>query len=330
MICENCGLRNPDGFKFCPRCGAVLDKPVKIDRSKIRGPGEAIAKAIKARGSTDEIVTTSWIWVMIIVYLASYVASLAIGLSIVHDVLQQDPSTFSREQVFDEMRTDLWALALLSGMFYSIASILAYLLVRRLNRHFTRDTELRAAALSLITSAASSPELSQRVENELAAMNRTDNLIASTEKRRRPILWSLAVAAPLMVSALQWALIFTSDSYSEYQRTSALFAVASLLSYLPLFDLSYFLGKSIYDHHSRWMDFAGQTTAAMNKLGLKMTEPLLDKSLLRRPYGLYVLVTIVTLGFFMFYWWHTLIQDPNYHFKAQWYFEDCLIKSIRD
>ena len=330
MICGKCGLASPEGFRFCPKCGASLERPVKVDRGKIKGPKEAIFKAIQARDSTDEVVTRTWILVLIIVYLTSIIAAVAIGFSIASDILRQDPSNFSRELMFDKLKDDVWATALLSGMFYALAFVLAYMLVSRLNRHYARDRQLRSSILSFLKAAAYSPEIKQMIEFDLTEMNQIDDRINSTEKRRNPIIWALAVAAPLMISILQWVVLFKSEGYHEYQESSALFVLAQLLAYVPLFYLSFLLGKSIYNHDSHWTSFAHQANAAMTKLGFPEKKSYWDRPLQYRSYGLYAVVTVVSLGLFMFYWWYTLVEDPNNHLKAQWDFEDSLIESIRD
>jgi hypothetical protein len=328
LICENCGLENPEGYKFCPRCGAVTQKRVKVDMKEIRVPREELIKVIHARASSDEIVTPLWIYIMIIVYLASIVASVAIGFSIAGDILRQDPSSFSRELMFEDLKDELWLPSLLSVIFYAFASALAFLLVSRLNKHFERDMNMRRGLLSFITSAASTPDLKKVIETDLGMMNQTDDLINSTEKRRKPIVWALVVAAPLMVSILQWAVIFNGESYHEYQRTSILFFLLQLVAYIPLFDLSVYLGKSIYDHHNHWMEFTQQAAAAAQKLGFKEGRSYWARPMPTRSYALYVFVTIISAGIFMFYWWYTLIQEPNHHFKTQWDFEDIFVESI--
>ena len=330
MICGNCGLDSPERFKFCPRCGAVLEKRVKVDRSRIKAPKEAIFKAIQARDSTDEVVTRTWILVLIIVYLTSIIAAVAIGFSIASDILRQDPSNFSRELMFDELKDEVWVPSLLSGMFYAFAFVLAYILVSRLNKHYARDRQLRSSMLSFLKSAAYSPEIEQMIEFDLAGMNQIDDQINSSEKRRNPIIWALAVAAPLMVSVLQWVVLFNSESYHEYQKSSALFLQGQLVAYAPLFYVSFVLGKSIYDHDSHWTNFAHQANAAITKLGFPEKKSYWGRPLLNRSYGLYAVVTVISLGLFMFYWWYALVEDPNHHLKAQWDFEDSLIESIRD
>ncbi|HJX04378.1 MAG TPA: zinc ribbon domain-containing protein [Thermoplasmata archaeon] len=330
MICENCGLENPEGYKFCPRCGAVTQKRVKVDMKKIRLPREALIKIIQTRASSDEIVTPLWIYLMIVVYLASIVASVAIGFSIAGDILREDPSSFSRELMFEDLKDELWLPSLLSVIFYVFASSLAFLLISRLNKHFERDKNMRRGLLTFVTSAASTPDLKKAVEIDLDMMSQTDDLINSTEKRRTPIVWALVVAAPLMVSILQWAFIFNGESYQEYQRTSILFFLLQLVAYIPLFELSVYLGKSIYDHHNRWMEFTLQAATATQKLGFKEGRSYWARPMPTRAYALYVFVTIISVGLFMFYWWYMLIKEPNDHLKTQWSFEDAFVESISD
>lgn len=328
MICETCGLDNPEGFKFCPRCGALLERRARLDQSKIKTQREAVLRTVRARGSTDEIVTPTWVWVMLVVYLAGIIVSIAIGFSVAFDVLERDSSTYSRQMLFDELKDDFWLAVVLSGMFYALATALAYLLVSRLNRHFRRDHELRAGIISLMNGAASSPDSRKVAEADLAMLSKIDEQINATERKRNPIVWALVVAAPFMVSLVQSWVLMSTESYRDYQQYALPIGVVEYLTFIPLFYLSYFLGRSTYDHHSRWTDFAVQTAATSYRLGFKKQRPSWTSPLHQRSYALYTVVTILTLGFFMFYWWYTIVKDGNHHLRDQWDFEDRLVESI--
>lgn len=329
MNCDNCGLVTQEDFKFCPRCGAVLEKRVVIDRSRIKASREDVFKVIQARTKSDELVTPFWIYVMIFFFLAELVAAFSIGFSIAGDIIREG-STFSRELLFEEMKGDLWVPAMFSVLFYGLAAVLAYVLVSRQNRHFLRDQELRKSLLALTQSAASSPNAGGIVEGEIERMGQIDHEMNATEKRRNPVIWAIAIAAPLIVSAVQLSFIYSGESYDKYDDTSLQFSLLSLLTYILVFDLSFFLGKTIYKHHEQMGDFSEETMIALSKLGLKEKNPRGGLSVVRKSYWLFTFVTIISVGMFMFYWWYTLIEDPNRHLKSQWMFEDSLVETLSD
>ncbi|MEI6797346.1 MAG: DUF4234 domain-containing protein, partial [Methanomassiliicoccales archaeon] len=52
------------------------------------------------------------------------------------------------------------------------------------------------------------------------------------------------------------------------------------------------------------------------------------KTLPERSFVIYLVLTIVTLGLFMFYWVYVIIKDMNEHMKNQWAFEDQLLREM--
>ena len=329
MICSKCGLATSEGFRFCPRCGASLVIPVKIDKAKLKGPREEVLNAIRKHESTDREVPPLWIWVMFFVYLIWIVSSTVIAFSVALGVLEEDPYDPDYDVLFNEMKDQMTAPILFGVAFYGLAAALTYTIISKMNRHYDRDDELRAASRSLISAGTSTASSRLTVGGDLTAMDRTDDMMASQQRKLNPILWSSAVALPLVISILQWIVMYSSDGYSEYQDVSLPLSVVIYLSYIPVLYLSYTLTKNIFDHHYDWADFANQTSTAVCDLGLPPMNSYMGGSIPRRSFGVYLLVTIITAGFFMFYWWYSIIKDLNHHFKAHRYFEDELARSVR-
>ena len=329
MICSKCGLATLEGFRFCPKCGMRLDRPpVKIDRSKLKGPRDAYMKVIQGRESIDKAVPPLWIWVMLFIYLFWLISSIVIAFSVAIDALNENPSDPDMELLFDEMKRNMSVPIVFGFFFYFLTAALGYTIISRMNNHYDRDRNVRAASVSLISAGTSTPASKVEVGGELFAMNRTDELISSEEKKRNPIFWALLLALPLLISVLQYATMFNSDSYSHYQRISPLFSLAMFLTYLPILYISYSLSKSVFEHHRQWADFANQTTAAVNELDMGAMDGYWGGTVPSRPYVVYVIVTGITFGLFMFYWWYTIIKDLNQHFVAHRDFEDNLARSI--
>ena len=50
----------------------------------------------------------------------------------------------------------------------------------------------------------------------------------------------------------------------------------------------------------------------------------------KRDPAAYVLISVLTLSFFLPYWWYVNIVDMNSHMKNQWHFENQLVKMTKE
>lgn len=92
----------------------------------------------------------------------------------------------------------------------------------------------------------------------------------------------------------------------------------------------YWLGKDIKEHDTRWGIFSSSARIAMSKLGFPYPNTLGygTTELPERSFALYLILTLFVSPF-VYYWWYTLIKDPNDHFRSQWVFEDELLATMK-
>jgi hypothetical protein len=53
------------------------------------------------------------------------------------------------------------------------------------------------------------------------------------------------------------------------------------------------------------------------------------KTLPERSFFIYLILTLLTCGLFLIYWYYVLIKDLNDHFGAQWQFEDQIAAQMK-
>lgn len=71
-----------------------------------------------------------------------------------------------------------------------------------------------------------------------------------------------------------------------------------------------------------------QAYSALYKLGYSYAPIGSLRRLEKRSFVLYLVLSILTAGLFVFYWWNTLVKDPNEHYQQQWLVEDHLVSVI--
>lgn len=268
----------------------------------LEGAKQQVVGAIRARQTTDEIVSSIWV----IVPVLFIIVSLAIGLTAVFWMFSSLGSGVV--DPFNILNTGSAWIALvivsfaISILFYVLIGILSYKLVKRQNEHCQREAQLRMGMISFLKAAAGSPEREATIASEIATMNTIHSQSNMSERQREPVLWALAIILGFLF-------------------------IPFIGVILGLY-MFYFLMKTIYEHDSRWNTFAQQTQLAMNKLGYAIGAPPWIQAVPNRSFVVYLILSIITLGLFALYWLHTLVKDPNEHFKSQWYFEDQLVNSI--
>jgi hypothetical protein len=198
-----------------------------------------------------------------------------------------------------------WAVAFIAGLFIwplalagsvlmlFIYAFLAYKLTDRLNHHIKRELILRYNLITYFREKAIQQYKQQSIAPQLAAMES----------------------------------INLEGSYREQEHSALGFAVLALIPFVNLYVL-YVLTKFTGQHDQRWNAFILNTQYCSQQFGMNVMAPSW-RTIPERSFLLYFLLTILTLGLFLFYWLWKLIDDPNDHFRTQWQFEDSLITQLR-
>lgn len=183
-----------------------------------------------------------------------------------------------------------------------IFGMLTYMLIQRQNEHFQREAQLRMGILSYLRGSAGSPEREATIAAEIATIN---SLHVQAMQEERPH------------SSIGWALFIVLATWLP---------IVNIILLLYLF---YFLMRNMDTHDTRWNMFLQQTGFALAKLGHNTdAQAWYSVRLPQRSFVLYVVLSIITLGLFVYYWWYILIRNPNEHFKMQAFYEDRIAETI--
>lgn len=268
-----------------------------------------ILGAIRARRITDEKLSPIW---ALAPALVGVIGGL-IGFVIIYIQLFDWVSNFGTGVFTNPLgviSTGYAVFAVSVSFAFMLIAILVHELVRRQNEHFEREAQLRIGVMSFLRVSAGTTEREAAISIELATMNLLHNQAIFEERAHSAIGWAVVI----MVGGLVFA-------------TTIALGIVGMIVGLYLFSI---LMNGIAAHDNRWSMFSQQMGSAFQKLGYTTNQShWTGMRLQRRSFGLYVALTVITLGLFTFYWLYILIKDPNEHFAWQEYFEDNLAVMIK-
>lgn len=328
MRCVVCGSESVERGQYCPRCGSIIAEPVRLDDPRLVSAEDDLRKAIGFRQSTDVMIEPLWAIVPLILSIVGAVAGIAIYLARFPSF--NDSSGWTAGEAISSMRDFFLMLFLTSLASATVLASITYKLVKRRKDHSSREQGVRMALVKLVRAAAWSRERSDSVFPELRIMEQDLGL----QKRRDPLAWSLAIALGGVTMIGILPLFFVSDLEDQIGiifLSFGLSALVGLVAFILMYYMFYWFGKDIKEHDTRWNIFSYNARNAMSKLGFPSptTSRYGQSQLPERPFVLYFVVTLF-FSPFVYYWWYTLIKDPNEHFRAQWRFEDDLLATISD
>jgi hypothetical protein len=233
----------------------------------------------------------------------------------------------------------VWGRSLLVVAFAILLGLLIHKLLSRINMHVEREERLRGELMGFLRASARSQGKEQEIIGELLRLSAFDGQATVYEKKFNPRRWGGGMAllfvgsAVLQTAVYAWLMMF--DWRMENHWWYALFAIGSILHSLTmiagvvlLFYVAVHLTRTMQTHELRWHGFTTSASLAMKRLGFVIDMPMDVSAAKERSTVLYVVLTIVTLGFFGVYWLYALIEDPNKHFRSQRDFEDKLLRSL--
>lgn len=116
--------------------------------------------------------------------------------------------------------------------------------------------------------------------------------------------------------------------FEEGEKSAGLYAILVLfLEVIMWFYVAHFLNKDFRKHEVREARLLELTSNVLRKYGVTMPMKF-EKEFPNRSTGLYIVLSIVTLGIFMLYWVYTLAKDPNEHFKQHSLIESRLLSAL--
>ncbi len=298
--CPNCKKMVDVNATFCPSCGAKLTPAGPNQGDQYQSPQDPSSQQWQSPGMQPGSRDTS-------------------PEGAIKQAVQMRAST-------DEVLSELWAfiplisvililvvssaialvtmdIYLYSGVTVGIGIvaqilivILIYKLFNRNNMHNRREATLRMALVDFLRGKAAEKGISQSISPQLQTMDSINYESRTHEPERSAALWAILPIIPFV----GWIFM--------------LIALYYLTSYPP-------------GHDRRWHAFTQQAQYAGSQLGMSLMLPSW-KSLPERSFIIYFILTILTLGIFMIYWYYVLIKDMNEHYRSQWQFEDQLAREI--
>ncbi len=327
MLCSNCGKENLDDSRYCMTCGSEIRKVKPFTSNELAKPRDEIGKAIGQRAASDTIIPP---WIVVIPFIVAMIGGMVIFAVILSRVFEYFSENGELTNDYDFIAGSEWMILLalaISTVFYIIYGMITYKLIDRMNKHSAREVTLRLAVSSFIENLVGSSTHGGRGDLGWSGLGGQNLLSPDDVKRRSPVLWMLIIALPIFGSILQAFVYFAYGygAYSEYSSYTFLIALVPGLLMLYMFN---FLMEETREHDRRWIEFTRDVKVSLAMAGLAVGT-LPDHAVLeRRSFWLYFVLSIITLGIFVIFWWYVLLKDPNEHFKKQWEFEDELLRFI--
>jgi len=273
-----------------------LAQPANYVQQPANLPDERVSRskiygAMQMRETTDKILPTSWAFVI----LAFQILTPIITIATLYFFLMNGNFNFSTSASI--LAIVVIFLAVIAMVI--VQSVLVYKLVGRRDEHFRRDGLMKQGMIEYLD--AMSIKEKKDINVERWTMNSMH--YSTMESDRSPALWAMLVG---------------------------LIAIIPIIGVFALLYVLYFLTKDVHDHDKRQRDFNFQFQLGMLKLG-KIDSISYDWiPLPKRDPGVYVLLSILTLGFFLPYWWYVNIVDMNHHMESQWHFEGQITEIIKE
>jgi hypothetical protein len=257
---------------------------------------ENVRKDIRMRVETDSMMSTLWMLVYLLPILFAVLGVSIFVVTFISYLATVTPIPPSGQPATTTLPVYLFAaVALLYGFMiiaFIVSIILIYKLVKRRNTHFKRQIflfeDIVAATKAIATKTGANAEIS------LASCDRTLREAKAEETEKSAMLW-----------AILSAFLFPAIWYVEY-----------------------FLMKDFYKHERREDGFWEDIGRALDKTGIKLSVPRRTAPMPERSFALYLILTIITAGFFGIYWLYTLLKDPNQHFVYHMQIEDPLLSTL--
>ena len=217
--------------------------------------------------------------------------------------------------------TDLLRTIAPTILVYSIVAFLVnvgiaymiYRLVQRRNTHFARQNLLYEDLTSAAEELATKKGVQTNASIGLNTLGRIAREARVYETEKSAALWTMLTLAG---TSLPSATLLAAPTGT------------GLLPLLAVLYVYYFLMKDFYKHERREDQFIRDLLGALTISGLSVTLPYRNPPLPERSFALYIVLSVVTAGFFWVYWIYVLLNDPNNHFRQQMLIEDTIMAQL--
>jgi hypothetical protein len=245
---------------------------------------ENIRKDMRIRVKSDRQMSFAWIIVYLFPIFVSFITA---GYTIVSLLEFFSSIDFTNPQLyqysygpFPEEFALVWLNVGLTGLVnFIVSTVFTYLLVNRRSTHFKRQKLLSEDILAAVNSLAKTKNVEAKAN--LLTLERSVRETNSEGAEKSAILWAI---------------------------------LSALIPFLLLY-VYYFLMKDFYMHERREDGFWEDLSRTLKKLDVNFSVPRRTEPIPYRSFVLYLIMTIVTVGLFLVYWFFGMLKDPNEHFK---------------
>ncbi len=255
---------------------------------------ENVRKDVRMRFETDSIMSIAWILVYLlpVILAVVFVSLFIVAMVSFVAVTPTLPPPGQPITQFVPLFISIVFLYLLAIIGFIVSLILIYKLVKRRNTHFKRQNFLFEDIVAAVKAVAAKKGVD--VEVGLASCERTAREAKAEETEKGAMLW----------------------------------AILSAVIFPALWYVWYFLMKDFYKHERREDGFWEDISRTMDKCGIKFSVSRRTEAMPERSFALYLILTIITLGWFGIYWLYVLLKDPNQHFRYHIQVEDQLLNTL--
>jgi len=249
------------------------------------------------RVETDSMMSSAWILVYLLPILVAilWVLMFIVAMISILATLPSTPPPAGQPidpALFAPLFASIALIYLVAIIGFVTSIVLTYKLVKRCSTHFKRQNFLFEDIVAAVKAIATKKGVD--VEVGLASSERSVREAKAEETEKNAMLW----------------------------------AILSAFVYLVIWYVWYFLMKDFYKHERREDGFWEDISRILDKCGTKFSVPRRMETLPERSFVLYLILTIITLGFFGIYWIYVLLKDPNQHFKYHILIEDQLLSTL--
>jgi len=282
-------------------------------------PVENLRRDLRGRLEADKQISAAWTLVPL-VQILDVVILLVVLFTILFSAIftaAQTGGTVSSAALIASLAGVFALFAVVGFILNVLFSYLLYKLVRRRNTHFARQSLLYEDLERAIreVSAKKSVDISVQLNN-LYRLRRESQ---SDETHRDAVLWSVI-------------LVFAAGAANTFSSFGLMGGASTLgVALIPVFAMwyaYYFLMKDMFKHERREDWFFGELARSFAALGINIVLPQRLSPVPDRSFIVYIILTIVTIGFFGVYWVYVLISDPNNHFRYQSMVEDTIMAQV--
>ena len=206
--------------------------------------------------------------------------------------------------------------------------MLTFILIRRANEHYRNEIRTQEVVTSLVDKVDKT-FIAARPEDYRWPGGMIERTLPASGRVRNPLIWSLAIMLPLVYAAVQFAVVATGDFKDLYDGGySLLNYLLVFLHIILMFWVLHFLTQDMNSHDSGWSEYARQVRVSLARAGFAAGGLDTGRLLERRSTAVYIILSIVTVGVFVVYWWYSIVKDQSDHLKKQAHFESELLKLV--